>query len=57
MVRRAVSSVYADLQIQLENFFSDRVGMFDIACEEHKLEYMDAFKEYEVVVENHLQVC
>jgi hypothetical protein len=57
MIRRAVSSVYADLQVQLENFFSDRVGMFDVASEEHKLEYMDAFKEYEAVVEKHLEVC
>jgi hypothetical protein len=56
MIRRAVSSVYADLQAELENFFCERIDMFDINSDEHKLEYMEAYKEYEVVVEKHLEV-
>ena len=56
MIRRAVSSVYADLQVDLEAFFNQRADMFDINSEEHKLEYMEAYKEYEVLVEKHLEV-
>ena len=56
MIRRAVSSVYADLQVELEKFFEDRIDIFDIESDEQKLEYMQAYKEYEAIVEKHLEV-
>jgi hypothetical protein len=56
MIRRAVGSVYADLQEKLGDFFERMLPNFEGESEEHKLEYMTAYKEYEVVVEQHLEV-
>jgi hypothetical protein len=56
MIRRAVGSVYADLQEKLGDFFDRMLPNFEGESEEHKLEYMTAYKEYEILVEQHLEV-
>jgi len=55
LLRRAVSSVYADLVKELAPFFEEHYTLFDLTTDENKLEYMDIFKKYEALVEAHLE--
>ena len=45
LVREAVSFVYQALQTDLDAFFEEHAGAFDLSTEEHKLEYTEIHQQ------------
>ena len=55
LLRRAVSSIYSDMQQLLLPLFEPHAAAFEWDREEQPLEYIALFKEYEVMLEQHLE--
>ena len=55
LLRRAVSSVYSEMQRSLLPLFEPHAAAFDSSKEEQPLEYMELYQQYERLLEEHLE--
>jgi hypothetical protein len=54
LVRETISFVYTTIQMKLDAFFDKNTPRMDLSTEEHKLEYTEIYKDYEALLEDHL---